>query len=45
MEERYTLVIEKANEILNEAAVDDKFKAYFEAAAKLILLIDDIKEN
>ena len=45
MEERYTLVIEKANEILNEAAVDDKFKAYFEAAAKLILLIDEIKEK
>ena len=45
MEERYTLVIEKANEILNEAAVDDKFKPYFEAAARLILLIDEIKEK
>ena len=45
MEERYTLVIEKVNEILNEAAVDDKFKTYFEAAAKLILLIDEIKEK
>ncbi len=43
MEERYTLAIEKANEILNEAAVDVQFKPYFEAAASLILLIDEIK--
>ncbi len=43
MEERYTLAIEKANEILSEAAVDEQFKSYFEAAAKMILLIDEIK--
>ena len=43
MKERYTLAIEKANEILSEAAVDEQFKSYFEAAAKMILLIDEIK--
>ena len=43
MEERYTLVIEKSNEILNEAAVDAKYESFFKAAAKLILLIDEIK--
>ncbi len=43
MEERYELVIEKAKEILNEQSVDEKFKGYFESAAKLILLIDEIK--
>lgn len=43
MEERYTLAIEKANEILSEVAVDEQFKSYFEAAAKMILLIDEIK--
>ena len=32
MEERYTLVIEKANEILNEAAVDEQFKPFFKAS-------------
>ena len=43
MEERYTLVIEKANEILKEAAVDAKYEPFFREAAKLILLIDEIK--
>lgn len=45
MEERYTLAIEKANEIINDAAVDDKFKDYFASAAKIILLVDEIKDK
>ena len=43
MEERYTLAIEKAKEIINESSVDEKFAGYFETAAELILLIDEIK--
>ncbi|MCR5430750.1 MAG: leucyl aminopeptidase, partial [Eubacterium sp.] len=45
MEERYELVIEKAKEILSESSVDEKYAAFFEDAAKLILLIDEIKEK
>ncbi len=45
MEERYTLTIEKAKEIIEEAAVDAQYKPYFEAAAKLILLVDEIKNK
>ena len=43
MEERYTLVIEKAKEILNDCAVDAKFTGYFKKVAELILLVDEIK--
>ena len=43
MEERYTLVIEKANEIINDCAVDAKYVSYFKNVAELILLVDEIK--
>ena len=43
MEERYTLVIEKAKEIINEQSVDAKFQGYFKKVAELILLVDEIK--
>ena len=45
MEERYNLVIEKANEIINDCSVDKKFAGYFKEVAKLILLIDETKSK